>query len=284
MLLPCSVSRSKQLETLPIPQYEEVPLGYVAPGIAGLHILFVNVFGLTSSAGAGARAGWVMVDTGIPMSASRIRNWVRVHYGMPPRAIVQTHGHFDHTGALKELADEWDVPIYAHPDEMPYLTGKSQYPPPDPSVGGGLMSMLSPLFPRGPVDVSNRVIPLESEGRISYLPEWRWIHTPGHTAGHISLFREEDRALIVGDAFCTANQASFLAVAKQTPELTGPPPYYTPDWDRARESVRKLAALRPMVLAPGHGMPMAGADVEQKLEILAANFDRIARPEKYRTA
>jgi len=267
------------MQPLPIPEYDEVPLEHIAEGITGLRILFVNIFGVTSSSG-----GWVMIDTGLPLSASRIRNWVEKRYGAPPNVILQTHGHFDHTGALKELADEWNTPIYAHRDEFPFLTGKSHYPAPDPGVGGGLMSVISPLFPRGPVDVSDRLLPLESDGEIPQLPGWRWIHTPGHTPGHISFFRERDRALLVGDAFCTANQTSFLSVAEQRPELTGPPAYYTPDWDQARESVRKLAGLRPMILAPGHGLPMAGEDIEHRLELLAQNFDRMARPEKYRTA
>jgi len=36
-----------------------------------------------------------------------------------------THGHFDHVGGLKHLAREWDVPIYAHELEMPYLNGRA---------------------------------------------------------------------------------------------------------------------------------------------------------------
>jgi glyoxylase-like metal-dependent hydrolase (beta-lactamase superfamily II) len=267
------------MEKLPIPEYDEVPSESIANGVTGLRILFVNVFGITSASG-----GWVLVDSGLPMSAGRIRNWAETRFGAAPRSIVQTHGHFDHAGALKDLADEWNVTIYAHQDEAPFLTGKSQYPPPDPGVGGGLMSLLSPLFPRGPVDVSDRLQALDIDGTIPDLPGWNAIHTPGHTAGHVSLFRESDRVLVVGDAFCTCDQASFLAVATQKPELTGPPPYYTPDWDQARASVEKLAALRPAVLAPGHGLPMAGADIEQRLEMLAADFDRIARPEKYLTA
>jgi glyoxylase-like metal-dependent hydrolase (beta-lactamase superfamily II) len=111
------------------------------------------------------------------------------------------------------------------------------------------------------------------------MPGWRWIHTPGHTAGHVSLFREADRALIVGDAFCTTKQESFLAVATQRPELHGPPAYFTTDWDAARESVGRLAALEPSFIAPGHGQPMAGAETTQALQELAARFDEVARPE-----
>ena len=76
-----------------------------------------------------------------------------------PQAIILTHGHFDHTGAVEELLKNWDVPVYAHPREMPYLTGQIKYPPPDPGVGGGLMSFISPLYPRGPVDISDHRAP-----------------------------------------------------------------------------------------------------------------------------
>ena len=40
-----------------------------------------------------------------------------------------------------------------------------------------------------------------SDGSIPNMPGWQWIHTPGHSPGHISLFREKDRSLIAGDAF-----------------------------------------------------------------------------------
>lgn len=264
------------MDKIPIPEYDEVPLDRIAMGLTGLRILFVNVFAVQSSLG-----GWVLVDAGLPLSAGRIRKWVNKQFGegARPRSIILTHGHFDHTGAVEDLEGEWNVPIYAHPDESPYLTGKSKYPPPDPTAGGGLMTLLSPLYPRGPIDVSRWLASLGPNGAIPDLPEWKWIHTPGHTAGHVSLFREEDRVLLVGDAFCTTDNQSLLAVAQQRPELHGPPAYYTPDWDQAKASVQKLAALRPTLLAPGHGLPMAGADAEAALDRLAADFDRVARPD-----
>jgi glyoxylase-like metal-dependent hydrolase (beta-lactamase superfamily II) len=97
--------------------------------------------------------------------------------------------------------------------------------------------------------------------------------------GHVSLFRESDRLLLVGDAFCTTRQESFLAVMTQRPELHGPPAYYTPDWDAARESVRRLATLAPAIIAPSHGRPIEGAHATQSLHELAEAFDAVARPE-----
>jgi glyoxylase-like metal-dependent hydrolase (beta-lactamase superfamily II) len=69
---------------------------------------------------------WVLVDAGLPGSAGTIRRHAAEIFGSEarPAAIILTHGHFDHVGALLTLATEWDVPVYAHPLELPYLTGR----------------------------------------------------------------------------------------------------------------------------------------------------------------
>jgi glyoxylase-like metal-dependent hydrolase (beta-lactamase superfamily II) len=198
--------------------------------------------------------------------------------GSRPGCIVLTHAHFDHVGALRELAAAWDVPVYAHRLELPYLTGRSSYPPPDPTVGGGAMARLSPLYPRGPIDVSDRVRPLPDDGSVPGMEGWRWVFTPGHTPGHVSLWREADAVLIAGDAFVTTKQESLLAVLEQRPELHGPPSYFTQDWDAARASVQRLAELMPEVAATGHGVPLRGRVMREALETLAANFEALAVP------
>lgn len=247
----------------------------IAAEVAGLQIVMVNVFFI------GAHGGpWVLVDAGLYFSANRIRRAAEERFGpgARPSAILLTHGHFDHVGSLKELAEAWDVPVYAHPLEMPYITGGSQYPPPDPLVGRGSMAILSPLYPRGPIDVAARARELPADGTVPHLPGWRWIHTPGHTPGHVSFYRDEDRVLVAGDAFVTTRQESLYSVATQRPELNGPPAYYTSDWDAARDSVMRLAELRPRVMACGHGLPMAGDAAADRLALLALNFNRVARP------
>jgi glyoxylase-like metal-dependent hydrolase (beta-lactamase superfamily II) len=143
---------------------------------------------------------------------------------------------------------------------------------------------MAPFYPRGPIDVSNRLKPLPANGSVPGMPGWKWLHTPGHTRGHVSFFREADRTLIVGDAFCTTAQGSFSAIATQKPELHGPPAYYTSDWDAAKRSVELLAALRPQTVAPGHGRPMSGPEVAESLAVLAKDFDRLARPHTERAA
>ncbi|MGH9582300.1 MAG: MBL fold metallo-hydrolase [Bryobacteraceae bacterium] len=264
------------MDRIQLPFYEAVPLDNIAPGVKGVRILFVNVFALSTPEG-----GWTLVDAGLYLSTGKIKHWAESHFGKgaKPQAILLTHGHFDHVGAAKDLVEEWKVPVYAHRDEFPYLTGHAKYPPPDPSVGGGLMAVMSPLYPRTSADLAGKVQPLPADGSVPTLPGWRYLHTPGHAPGHVSFYREEDKVLLPGDAFCTTKQESFLAVAKQRPELHGPPAYYTSDWDAARRSVEQLAELCPNIIAPGHGLPMAGPEVGDQLKKLAMNFEHIAVPD-----
>lgn len=72
------------------------------------------------------------------------------------------------------------------------------------------------------------------------MPNWQWVHTPGHTPGHIAFFRDTDGTLIAGDAFTTLQQESMWSVLTQEEQISGPPAYLTTDWDAAEKSVRVL--------------------------------------------
>ena len=112
------------------------------------------------------------------------------------------------------------------------------------------------------------------------MPGWRWLHTPGHTPGHVSFWREADRALIAGDAFITTRQESAYAVATQEPEMHGPPMYFTMDWEMARTSVELLAQLKPEIAITGHGQAMQGPAMRAALEELAREFENVAVPKQ----
>lgn len=224
---------------------------------------------------------FVLVDTGMPESANEIISVTEERFGTNrrPKAIILTHGHFDHVGSIIDLVKHWEVPVYAHELELPFLTGKMSYPEPDPSVEGGMIAKMSSFFPNEPINLESHVERLPVNGDVPFMSGFRWVHTPGHTPGHVSLFREEDRALIVGDAFVTVKQEYLYKVLTQEQEISGPPRYFTPDWENAWKSVKKLEELRPSVAITGHGFPMAGELLSDSLKQLANEFERIAIPD-----
>lgn len=267
------------------PSREENGVHSVRPDVVYERIVFVNlVYVGMPEAGDG---GWVLVDTGVTKaSQGKIRHVAESRFGKGarPAAIVLTHGHFDHVGAALELAEAWDCPVYAHPLEMPYLDGRSAYPAPDPSVGGGMVAFASPTYPRGPIDLGGFLRPLPEDGSVPGMPGWRWIHAPGHSVGQVALWREADRTLIAADAFVTTDQESLYAALTQKAELQGPPAYFTCDWERARDTVRALAALEPETVITGHGRAFGGEAFRVLLRELAAGFDALAVPEGHRYA
>jgi glyoxylase-like metal-dependent hydrolase (beta-lactamase superfamily II) len=250
----------------------------VAQGVWGMRILFVNVYIVANR--RGFPKGWVLVDAGIQGSAKRIIAMAEAIFGpgARPTAIVLTHAHSDHTGALEELLEHWDVPVYAHELEIPYLTGRSSYPPADPTVGEGMMSLMSVFFRKKPLDISNNVRIIDVDAGIPQLPEWKVIHTPGHTPGHISLFLPLNTTLIVGDAFVTTKPESAVFALSNIKHISGPPRYMTTDWVAAEASVKILAYMEPRIAATGHGPVMRGRELQEALRNLADNFEKVAVP------
>ncbi|GGE51550.1 MBL fold metallo-hydrolase [Pullulanibacillus camelliae] len=223
---------------------------------------------------------FVLVDTGMPLSANKMISVVEKRFGIGgrPKAILLTHGHFDHVGAVIDLVDRWQVPVYAHEDEMPFLTGQRSYPEPDATVEGGMIAKLSPFFPHTPIDLGEYIKPLPSDGSVPHLPDFKWVHTPGHSPGHVSFFREGDRVLLAGDAFTTVKQEYLFKVMTQKQEISGPPRYLTTDWEAAKWSVMTLEALQPRLAITGHGLPMAGDKLARSLHQLVGAFDEMAVP------
>jgi glyoxylase-like metal-dependent hydrolase (beta-lactamase superfamily II) len=258
--------------------YNSVKYFQVAQGVWGMRLVFVNVYIIANR--RGFPKGWVLVDAGIQGSADKIIAFAESVFGAgtKPLAIVLTHAHSDHTGALEDLLKHWDVPVYAHELEVPYLTGKSSYAPSDPTVGGGLMSLMSPFFRTKPLNVQANVKTIDVNEGIPELPEWKVVHTPGHSPGHISLFLPLNTTLIAGDAFATTKAESAVYLLNNIKKLSGPPMYMTTDWDAARESVRKLADLQPRIAAAGHGPVVRGRELQAELRKLADNFDKKAIP------
>ncbi len=243
------------------------PITRIAPDIGWLPISFVNAYFIGRPGGR-----WMMLDAGLPRRAPKILAAAEARYGAGsrPEGIILTHGHWDHAGSAGELAEAWDVPIYAHELEMPYLNGASAYPPPDPTIGGAI-AFLSRFLPSRPFHFGERLRVLEPK-QVPGLPDWEWLPTPGHSPGHISLFRPSDRVLLAGDAFATMDMESWAGLigGQQVLARAGAPFNY--DWPATTASLKLLAALRPNVMACGHGIPISQTNAARELDDFAARF------------
>lgn len=254
----------------------------ITPDILVLQFTIVNACLLGNPE---AKTGdWVLVDTGLENSADFILESAKKRFDKNscPAAIILTHGHFDHVGSVIKLSNLWDVPVYAHELEMPYITGNKDYPVADPTVSSGMVAKISPTFPHTSINIGYRAVPLPADGSVPGVSGWKWIHTPGHTEGHVSLFRQKDRILLAADAFTTVKQESLSSVMTQNEQISGPPAYLTTDWKAAKDSVKRLKDLNPSLVIPSHGQPMKGEELTRHLDMLVHHFDEIAVPEQGR--
>jgi glyoxylase-like metal-dependent hydrolase (beta-lactamase superfamily II) len=227
----------------------------------------------------GSGSLWVLIDAGWGNKAPAIREAAESVFGprTRPAAIILTHAHPDHDGSAAELARLWGLPVCVHRDDAPLLTGDvlSNWDLLDP-VGRWTMTPLRLLLPRRTLDRMTasglkdvaRSLP-DDDSTVPGLPDWKCVPTPGHSAGHVAFFRESDGVAIVGDAVLTAPLFGLLTFRQK---ITPPPRISTWDWRRAKRSVATLAALRPRVLAAGHGVPMVGPYVARDLQDFSDRF------------
>ena len=198
----------------------------IAPGAFSFLCGFVNVFFLGSPGDP-----WVLVDAAVAGDERRIaRAAEEIHgAGSRPEAILLTHGHGDHAGSAGRLSELWDVPVYAHKLERPYLTGLCDYPPMDPTIGG-LAGFASRFVPMARVNLGARLIDLAEDGSLPVLADWKWLRAAGHTPGHTVFYCEKDGVLVAGDALTTLRLNSAAGNLLKKRIIHGPPEATTTDW------------------------------------------------------
>ena len=76
------------------------------------------------------------------------------------------------------------------------------------------------------------------------------IESPGHTAGHVSFWRESDRILILGDVIANLNIFSGMVMLRE------PERFFSLDPAQNRRSARRLIELEPKLVCFGHGPPL----------------------------
>jgi glyoxylase-like metal-dependent hydrolase (beta-lactamase superfamily II) len=226
-----------------------------------------------------AASAWVLVDAGWESDLPRIEKAAAELIGgdSAPAAIVLTHDHPDHAGAARTLAERWSCRVFVHADESAIAHGSftAMWRHAGPLDRYVILPAISALGRRRRDAMLERnslapvVEVLEPDGVMPHLPGWRWVHTPGHTPGHVSFFRAEDRVLISGDALVTLQVNALAGIVGGRQGLSAPPWYTTADAEAAATSLRTIARLEPRILAAGHGAPLAGPDTAERIHRFA---------------
>jgi glyoxylase-like metal-dependent hydrolase (beta-lactamase superfamily II) len=225
-------------------------------------------------------SSWSLVDAGWAKDAPAIRRAAESLFGRdtPPASILLTHDHPDHAGAVRELAQLWDLPAWVHPLELPLALGDVQA---IHAYAGPLdrWVILPSLHLMGSRRMEATLSRSSLEGVVRAfdpavgppgLTEWQTLFTPGHTPGHVAFIRREDRVAITGDALVTIDLNSLRGILLSEQRVAEPPWYTSWSWQVAKASAAAVAKLAPSVIASGHGAPLTGLAAQQGLrEFLA---------------
>jgi glyoxylase-like metal-dependent hydrolase (beta-lactamase superfamily II) len=161
-------------------------------------------------------------------------------------AHMITHVHPDHQGSSKVICEKYQIPLWCSKTETLAMESAD----------------FSQTLPRNPLSWLIGLVHSGSGHPVSHqleegdaVGDFTVLETPGHSPGHLSLWRERDGILIMGDVLNNLN------MIKMREGLQEPRKIYSIDLELNRQSARKLAQLEPRIVCFGHGKPMDGQSV-----------------------
>lgn len=180
--------------------------------------------------------GDVLVDAATRFAPRRILGQLD---GREVSTHVLTHAHPDHQGASRAVCVRRGIPLWCGERDADAAERPELMPDRQPRLA------INRLIWRTWAGPGHAVARRLVEG--DEVAGFAVIDVPGHSAGHIALWRESDRVLIAGDVLNSMNLLTTI------PGLHEPPRQFTPDPERNRESIKRIAALEPRVACFGHG-------------------------------
>lgn len=183
--------------------------------------------------------GGVLVDAGTRFAVSRILRQVR---GRTLIAHAITHAHPDHQGSSRAICEALGLALWCGQADAQAMETEGLIMARMPRHW--LSAAVGPHWTGPPHPVARRLKEGDEAGG------FRVLETPGHTAGHVSFWREHDRVLVMGDVVANMNIWTGL------PMLREPQRIFSLDPELNRQSARRLADLEPRLACFGHGPPL----------------------------
>ena len=217
----------------------------IFPHIYAVPLGYVNAFMLEDE------TGLTLIDAGLRGNERKLWKAVAEIKRKPSdvQHVLVTHHHADHVGSLAAVKKASGAEAYVHPLDAPVVAGEK--PRPAANRASIIGRLLGRMILRRP---ANKPEPVPADHEINDGDELaigggvRVIHTPGHTAGHVSFFVERHGGvLFVGDA-----------AANMLGRFGKPLLMFTEDMDEVGRSMRKLAALEFDTACFGHGRVLKG--------------------------
>jgi len=203
--------------------------------------------------------GVVMFDAGTKAMRKQVRAAASRLGGC--NRVVLGHAHCDHRGTAPYM----DAPVFCHPDEVADAENDSWRAPywnldllPVKPIQWLYELVLLPRWDGGAVKIAGTV----SEG--DEVAGFEVLHMPGHAPGLIALWRERDRVALVSDIVYLVDSGRLKPL--EHGEASVPHPAWAWNHEKARASVRRLAALEPELVLTGHEQPLRGPGLRETLD------------------
>ncbi|WP_078552887.1 MBL fold metallo-hydrolase [Bacillus alkalicellulosilyticus] len=120
-------------------------------------------------------------------NGEQLNEWI-AEQGFEPIAILLTHAHFDHIGAVDVVRQRWNIPVYLHKNEEDWLA--------NPEKNGSAFFMGDAAITASKADHL-----LEKDGTLNVGSfSFTVLHTPGHSPGSVSYYFEKENVVFSGDA------------------------------------------------------------------------------------
>ena len=198
--------------------------------------------------------GMILVDSGSPGQEGKVVHALRRLGRSDLRLIFITHAHLDHYGSAAAVRRISGAPVAIHRLDAAAMA-QAQTDVGRPHSFGHLIRMALPLAESLLNPEPLQADLLLEDGDDLDVPgiDARVLHAPGHTAGSACLI-VQDRLAFAGDLILTTG---YPRAQK----------FFAQDWSLIPSSVRRLQALHPEWVYPGHGKSALPGNELQKLEV-----------------